>query len=300
MRAVSPTGLVFVACSGGADSMALAAAARFVASRDGWRAGLITVDHQLQHDSAAVAASVAALPGFDPAIVVAVSVGTQGGPEAAAREARYEALARVALEHGASSVLLGHTEDDQAETVLLALTRGAGPRGLSGMPQTQVRHGMTFVRPFLGLSRATLREACYAQGLSIWDDPHNSDPAFTRSRLRLSKLTETLGDDVVPNLARSAALIAADSSYLDELAVTELEKLGDGPLDVTVLSTLPTPIRTRVLHLWAAALGAPRASLSHRHVAALDALVTRWHGQGAVALPGRVFVERRDGYLTRI
>ncbi len=296
VRKVLPAkGLVLVACSGGADSLALAAATRFVAAQ----AGIVTVDHQLQEKSAQRAADLAkwaTAQGFDPVEVATVEVGREGGPEAAAREARYRALSDAAQRHGAACVLLGHTEDDQAETVLLALARGSGPRGLAAMP---VRRGV-FVRPLLSVSRQTCRQACVASGLWPWDDPHNGDPAFARSRLRqaMSTLVDTLGPDIVPNLARSAAQIAADSTYLDELASVALGQCQvDGGLAVAELVALPDALRRRVLHAWAVSLDVPRAALSHRHVAALDALLVDWHGQGATQLPGRVSVQREAGVL---
>jgi tRNA(Ile)-lysidine synthase len=297
-RALPGNGLVLVACSGGADSLALAAATRFVAPA----AGLVTVDHQLQDGSAERAAALAkwaVAEGFDPVEVATVQVGREGGPEAAAREARYGALASLGRMHHAS-VLLGHTEDDQAETVLLALTRGSGPRGLAGMPAERELHGVRFLRPLLGVSRETCRAACIALGLSPWDDPHNSDPAYARSRLRqaMSTLVAVLGADVVPNLARSARQIGTDASYLDALADKALETArAAGGLDVARLEALPAALRGRVLHAWAVALDVPRAALSHRHVAALDALVTDWHGQGATQLPGGVSVRRVAGVL---
>lgn len=304
VRAVLPPArsapLVLVACSGGADSLALAKATGFVAPRQGWRAGLITVDHQLQDGSSEWAKTLvdwAHSEGFEVAQSVAVDVGTNGGPEAAARVARYHALSASAKQLGASVVLLGHTEDDQAETVLLALARGAGPRGLAGMPVTRQIHGVRFVRPLLTVSRRTCRQACAAEGLSPWDDPHNVDSAYARARVRravMPALVEALGEDVVPNLARTASMIAADNGYLDELA------LGfhvDGDLSVTELAELPGPIRTRVLHRWALSLGVPGAALSHRHIGALEALVTDWHGQGPTMLPGGVTVRRVSGLL---
>lgn len=296
--------LVLVACSGGADSLALAAATAFVAPRLGWRAGLLTVDHQLQVGSAQRAESVAAWArelGLDPVEVATVSVGTSGGPEAAARDARYAALADAAHRHAAVTVLLGHTEDDQAETVLLALARGGGPRGLAGMPEQRQRDGVLFARPLLGVSRTACRAACAAQRLRPWDDPHNVDAAYARARVRadaLPALVEALGSGVVANLARTASLIAADSAYLDELAGIALAhcRTGGG-LSVAQLRELPDPLRTRVLHEWAASLGAPRAALSHRHVEALDALICRWHGQGPTLLPGGIAVRRSEGQL---
>ena len=294
---------MLVACSGGADSLALAAATAFVAPRMGIRAGLVTVDHGLQPGSAERAAAVAEWgrsAGLDPVEIATVDVtGRPGGPEAAARDARYEALSSAAERNGASAVLLGHTRDDQAETVLLALARGAGPRGLSGMPY---RRGV-LLRPLLEVSRDDTRKACAALGLAAWADPHNTDPAYTRSRVRagaLPALIAALGPGVVANLARTAALTAADAAFLDQVAAGALtDSRSAAGLSVRALAGLAPAIRTRVLHAWARELGAPGSALSHRHVRALDALITDWHGQGATALPGGIFVGRRAGDLIR-
>jgi tRNA(Ile)-lysidine synthase len=301
--------LVLVACSGGADSLALAAAAGFVAPRLGWRVGLLTVDHQLQPGSdrqAGTVAEWARKAGLDPVEVLPVMVPAgrrSGGPEAAARAARYRALAAAAGRLAAAAVLLGHTRDDQAETVLLALARGAGPRGLAGMPARRDRDGVAWLRPLLGVSREQTRAACRALGLEPWQDPHNRDPAYARARVReiaLPALVAALGGRVVDNLARTAAQLAADTAALDGLAEAGLAaaRSGDGGLAVPVLRTLPDAVRTRVLHAWAKELGAGGSALSHRHVAALDALVTGWHGQGPVHLPGGTRVARRAGTLT--
>jgi len=299
-RSLPADGLVLVACSGGADSLALASAARFV----GRAVGLVTVDHGLQEGSAARASAVAAWAensGFAPVEVATVAVeGRPGGPEAAARDARYEALSAVAARCGAVAVLLGHTRDDQAETVLLALARGSGPRGLAGMPY---RKGI-FLRPLLDVARADTRKACAAQGLVPWDDPHNVDPAYARSRVRgaaLPALVEALGPAVVANLARSAGQIAADTAALDALARGALlSAYAEEGLDISVLSGMVEAIRTRVLHAWARELGASGAALSHRHVEAMAALITDWHGQGPVHLPGGMRVARVRGRLVRV
>jgi tRNA(Ile)-lysidine synthase len=312
-EAVDAPGGVLVACSGGADSLALAAATAFVAVRLGLRAGLISIDHGLQPGSADRAKEVAAWgagAGLDPAEAVPVSVsGRPGGPEAAARQARYEALVEAAHRLGAPTVLLGHTRDDQAETVLLALARGAGPRGLAGMPARRVVSGVALLRPLLDISRAETRQACAALGLTPWEDPHNTDPAYARARVRataLPALVAALGPGVVANLARSARLIAADAAALDALAA-KLRPAGGGDAapgggDVPVpeLAELPDAVRARVLHRWALELGAPAGALSHRHVAALDALVVGWHGQGPLHLPGGITVARVADRLTVI
>ncbi|MGW3567454.1 tRNA lysidine(34) synthetase TilS [Streptomyces sp. NPDC000941] len=215
--------LVLVACSGGADSMALASALAFEAPKLGVRAGGVTVDHGLQDGSEARAAEVAErlrLLGLEPVECIGVSVGRDGGPEAAARDARYAALDAAAERHGAVAVLLGHTRDDQAETVLLGLARGSGIRSLSGMAQVSGAGGR-YRRPFLRLDRQTVRRACLAQSLPVWDDPHNVDPAYTRSRVRheaLPILEKALGKGVVEALARTAQLSRDDADALDAWA----------------------------------------------------------------------------------
>ncbi|MEU4156028.1 tRNA lysidine(34) synthetase TilS [Actinoplanes sp. NPDC026670] len=292
--------LILVACSGGADSLALASAAQFC----GRRVGLVTVDHGLQEGSDRRARSVAAWArdaGLDPVRIDTVSVaGLPGGPEAAARTARYEALSAAAADLGAAAVLLGHTRDDQAETVLLAMARGAGPRGLSGMP---ARRGV-FRRPLLEVARADTRKACAALGLAPWEDPHNTDPAYARSRVRASALpalVDALGPAVLPNLARTAALVAADNAALDELSAQALESARSvAGLSVPVLAAMLPAIRGRALHRWARELGAPGGALAYGHVVALDALVTDWHGQGPVFLPAGIGVARRSEDLVRV
>lgn len=303
LRDVPVGGGVLVACSGGADSLALAAATAFEADRSGRRAGLVTVDHGLQAGSREQAKAVADFGyelGLDPVEVLAVEVGAAGGPEAAAREARYQALDDLA--DGLDAVvLLGHTLDDQAETVLLGLGRGSGPRSIAGMRLADGRYR----RPLLGMRRSRTRQACAALGLAPWDDPHNADPRFQRSRLRsevLPLLEDVLQGGVAEALARTADLVRADLDALDELAEHALpgHQAATGPdatgLDVAALAPLPRALRTRVLRRWAHSIGA--GPLTAVHVAALDALITDWHGQRAVDLPGGFCVTRTSGTLT--
>ena len=301
---VAPEALVMVACSGGPDSLALAAAAAFVAPRLGLRAGLVTIDHGLQAGSAERADDVVAwAKGADlsPALKVSVDATPRGdGPEAAARSARYAALADVARRERAPIVLLGHTREDQAETVLLALARGAGARGLSGMPVRRDIGGVAFLRPLLDVARADTADACVELGLVPWTDPHNDDPRFARSRVRsaLPLLSELLGSGVVANLARTARLVAADAAALDGWAAdAEVTALDDDTLDVAAVAAMPAAIRTRVLRRFALRLGAPAGALAATHIDALDALVMAWRGQGPVALPGAILVGRQAGRL---
>jgi tRNA(Ile)-lysidine synthase len=296
--------LVLAACSGGADSLALAAALAHEAPRHGLRAGGVTVDHGLQPGSAQrarrVTAALAGL-GLDPVCSVPVEIAAgpgRGGPEAAARDARYRALDEVASRTGARAILLGHSRDDQAETVLLGLARGSGARSLCGMP---ARRGH-YRRPLLGVGRATLRAACEVLGLQPWDDPHNADPAFARARARhqaLPALEAAFGPGVALALARTAGQLRADAEALDELAASQapLMRDPDGAWLAGPLRAAPTAIRTRVLRMAAIEAGCPPGKLTARHVDGLDALVTRWHGQRWTTLPGGVRGMLRCGKL---
>jgi tRNA(Ile)-lysidine synthase len=296
---VGVAGPIAAAVSGGVDSLALAAALAF--ERPGSYA--LVVDHGLQEGSAKVAARAAeqcrALgltavvldarstcphPQHPGAVDADMSAApAAGGPEAAARTARYAALDRAADERGLTAVLLGHTLDDQAETVLLGIVRGSGARALAGMAPVRGRYR----RPLLGTTRATTRAACAEAGLVPWDDPHNGSPAYARVRVRtavLPVLEEQLGPGVAAALARTAAQLREDADALDALSpATD---------DVAELRALPAALRGRALKRWAER--ACGRAVTAAHVDALRALVEDWHGQGPVALPGGVRA-RRDG-----
>lgn len=325
--------LVLVACSGGPDSLALAAATAFVAPRLGLRAGAVVVDHGLQAGSADVARRAGeacralgldrvdvvrlgpAGPSAVPSAVPPSLPRAGSGPEADARAARYAALERVAAERGAAAVLLGHTLDDQAETVLLRLARGSGARSLAGMPR---RRGL-LRRPFLDERRATTERACAALGLDPWHDPTNRgdhDAAPLRSRVRtdaLPALTAVLGPGVPAALARTADLLRDDDDALSALAHEALAGAwvgepdaadaavagaGGSALDVAALGRLPAAVRRRALRAALVAWGAPAGDVGQVHVEAVDRLVTDWHGQGGAAVPGGGVVHRRCGRLT--
>lgn len=295
--------LVLVALSGGADSLALAAATAFETRRlFDFSAGAVIVDHGLQEGSADVAARAAEQArelGLDPVIVTAVSVGTDGGPEAAARTARYAALAEAATELGASAVLLGHTLDDQAETVLLGLARGSGTASLSGMAPASsasawagAQASIVHLRPLLGIRRATTRQFCADSGLEPWDDPQNGDPAFARVRVResvLPVLERELGPGIAEALARTAEQAREDSEALDHFAGEQVEELADHAeagisLSVKGLAHNPAALRQRIIRLAVSAEFG--VSLSRAQTLEVARLVTDWHGQGPLDLPG--------------
>lgn len=294
---VEPGAVVLVACSGGADSLALLEATIFEGRKAAWRVVGATVDHDLQGGSDGRAADLVqrmALLGADETVSARVSVDAGGlGPEAAAREARYAVLAQLAEHLSVATVLLGHTRDDQAETVLMGLARGSGGRSIAGMR----RRYDVYRRPLLDVSRADTEAACHAKGIAFWEDPHNHDPRFTRSRVRhhvMPMLETELGPGVAVSLARTADLLRSDMEYLDEVASTALP---EGVLVVEDLAALAPPIRTRVLRLAALRAGAPAADLFHHHVVGMDRLITDWHGQTGIDLPGGRRLVRRDGVL---
>lgn len=315
--------LLLIACSGGPDSLALAATAAFTAPRLGARVGAVIVDHGLQEGSAAAAETAAAecrKLGLDPVQISTIEVLAgrgSGGVEAAARRGRYRALEEVARSLDARAVLLGHTLDDQAEQVLLALARGSGTRSIAGIPASR---GL-FYRPFLQLRRSETVHICEVLGLKTWHDPTNEVPARRRGHaaaslmdiprrtvvrdVLLPALEDHLGPGIAEALARTADLARADDAALTEIAGRVLQEVTVGPcepgrrrsLDCAPLELSPSAIRSRVLRGACLELGVPGGALSRVHIDALDALVTNWHGQGPVDLPGSYRGERQYGTL---
>lgn len=284
-----------VALSGGPDSLALTAAAAAVRPTTA-----LVVDHGLQPGSDAVAETArqqALALGCVDARILVVTVGTDGGPEAAARSARYQALQDA---RGGAPVLLAHTLDDQAETVLLGLGRGSGARSIAGMRAADP----PWYRPLLDVRRAATHAVCAELGLTPWHDPHNDDRRFTRVRLRtevLPLLEDVLGGGVAQALARTAAALREDNDALDGLAQRALSRRGEGDLEVAAVADLPAALRRRVLRAWL--LAGRATNLTDHQIRAVDALVTGWRGQGGVAVGcdrplTRLFAERRDGVLT--
>ncbi|MFB8387354.1 tRNA lysidine(34) synthetase TilS [Microbacterium sp. NPDC055910] len=301
LAAVPDGSAVVVGLSGGADSLALAAATAFEAAARGIRATAVIVDHGLQEgsgDVAAAAAGQAERLGLR-ARVVRVEVGADGGPEAAARTARYDALREAASELGAGAVLVGHTRDDQAETVLLGLARGSGTASLRGMAVSSDLGGLLLLRPLLGLARATTRAACEAEGLPVWDDPHNDDPRYARIRVRetvLPMLERELGPGIADALARTAAQLREDSEAFDEMIAETIEDIVEHAeagiaVSVAALAANPAALRHRIIrHVVASEF---HESLTRAQTLEVARLVTDWSGQGPLDLPG--CTARREG-----
>ncbi|MFC9361212.1 tRNA lysidine(34) synthetase TilS [Rhodococcus sp. NPDC057014] len=296
IAAHSPDGDVAVALSGGADSLALTAAA----AAEARSAVALVVDHRLQPGSDAVADEAAARAralGCASAVVLPVDVTGAGGLEAAARHARYRALDSA---RETRPVLLGHTLDDQAETVLLGLSRGSGGRSIWGMSPYDSPWG----RPLLDVRRAVTRQTCAELGLDPHEDPHNSSPDFVRVRLRtevLPLLEDVLGGGVAGALARTGEHLREEGAVLDTLAAdAEAKVVVDGEIDAALLALSAPPVRRRVLRSWLHAAGA--RGLGDTQLRAVDDLVARWRGQGQVAVGGgtpdaRLVVRRRRGRL---
>lgn len=293
LEAVTDGDPVIVALSGGADSLALAAATVFEAARRRIRVVAITVDHGLQEgsaDAADAARRVAETLGAS-ARVVRVDVGAGGGPEAAARDARYRALRNAAREEGAAAILTGHTLDDQAETVLLGLARGSGAASLQGMAVASDLDGLPMLRPLLGLRRETTRAACAAEGLTPWDDPHNADARFARVRVRervLPVLEAELGPGIAEALARTAEQLREDAAAFEEMIDETIEDIVEHAeagiaVSVAALAANPPALRHRIIrHVVAAEFG---ESLTRVQTLEVARLVTDWSGQGPIDLP---------------
>jgi len=290
---------VLVAVSGGADSLALAHALSIEAKEFVINVIGVTVDHQLQEQSGMQAEKVKEqLKNFGlDCIIRKVNVDLKNGLEASARKARYEALQEVANEQRAVAVFLGHTRDDQAESVLLGLARGSGTRSLSGM----AHHNGLYLRPLLEITRVQNEQYCEEMKLQYWNDPHNENPDFSRVRVRneaLPVLEKSIGPGIAEALARSAHLLRDDADALDHWAKREEIHLDLLDLDCAHLESLPRAIRTRVIRAAIYAAGAPAGMVTLEHVSAVEALISAWSGQGALNLPGGVKVERISGRLS--
>jgi tRNA(Ile)-lysidine synthase len=291
---------VLVAASGGADSSALAAALLLECKTKSIKVIALIIDHGLQKNSADVTHETKRTLtkiGYENIEIRRVTVEITDGLEASARRARYQALNDVANSHNAVAVFLGHTRDDQAETVLLGLSRGSGSRSLSGM----AARVDLYRRPLLAITRAQTEAACEEAGIKFWQDPHNQSMEFTRVRVRevvLPTMEKEIGPGISDALARSAKLLRDDADALDYLSDEIFSKLEPASLDVSTLESQPRAIRTRILRRAIYLAGAPQGSLSADHIEPVEALITAWKGQGPISLPGGVTVARISGRLS--
>lgn len=291
---------VLVAASGGADSSALAAALLLECKTKSIKVIALIIDHGLQKNSADVTHETKRTLtkiGYENIEIRRVTVQITDGLEASARRARYQALNDVANSHNAVAVFLGHTKDDQAETVLLGLARGSGSRSLSGMASRVDRYR----RPLLSITRAQTEAACEEAGIKFWQDPHNQSMEFTRVRVRevvLPTMEKEIGPGISDALARSAKLLRDDADALDCLSDEIFSKLEPASLEISKLESQPRAIRTRILRKAIYLAGAPQGSLSAEHIEPVEALITAWKGQGPISLPGGVTVARISGRLS--
>ena len=295
--------LVLVGCSGGADSLALAWTTLVVGKRLELKTGAVIVDHQLIPESNSVALNAKKQCeelGIQEVIIKKVNVEhNHEGLEAAARIARYEAFENVLHETNAQAILLAHTQDDQAETVLMRLTRGSGAKSLSGMAQVSGK----YLRPFLHLRKKLVHDSLDLIGLKAWQDPANTDHQFLRVKVRhelMPKIVEVLGESAISSLDKTSQLLRLDNQALEDLAQQFLGSQKDvktNGLEISELEKLPEAIRTRVLRIFAIASGVHPGPFSFEHIEAIDALVKNWHGQGNVDLPGFIQATRVDGSL---
>jgi tRNA(Ile)-lysidine synthase len=292
---------LLVAVSGGADSLALAAACEFEAKKLGLKIAAAVIDHSLQNNSDKVAAQTAktlAALGFEEVVVKKIAVGKAGGPEAAARTARYTALETLRQKTKSHFIVLGHTSSDQAETVLLGLVRGSGSKSLSGMSE---KTGL-LLRPLLGIERATTEAFCKDSGIKYWSDPQNKDEKFLRVMIRkhvLPFLEKQLGGSVAASLVRTSDQLREDNTYLEAQADKSFKKYGKVSgsgisFDAKALEKLPAAILNRVIKK---ALDGFGSESSRTHVLAVSDLVLSWHGQKPLALPG-VRVVRKGNIIS--
>lgn len=291
---------VIVAASGGADSSALAAALLPECNAKAIKVVALIVDHGLQSNSADVAHEAKkelTKLGYENVEIRRIKVEVRDGLEASARRGRYAALNEVAKELNAAAIFLGHTKDDQAETVLLGLARGSGTRSLSGMAQRIDNYR----RPLLSITRLQTEEACEEAGIKFWRDPHNQSMEYTRVRVRenvLPLMEKEIGPGIADALVRSAKLLRDDADALDQWAGEVFAELDPIELDVATLESLPRAIRTRILRRAIYLAGAPAGSLSAEHIEPVESLVTGWKGQGPISLPGGVTIARISGRLS--
>ncbi len=291
---------VCIGVSGGADSLALAIVAKLEAADFNLDLVAVIVDHGLQENSGEIAQFAKqqlGKLGYQDVFIGKANVQVTDGIEASARRARYKVFQQAIETYNPNYFFLGHTKNDQAEGVLLGLARGSGTKSLSGMQEIS---GM-FVRPLLGIDRATTEIACRESSIEFWNDPHNSNQDFTRVRVReniLPILENEIGPGIADALARSAKILREDALALDGWAESVFGQVDPQDIEISILADLPVAVRSRVFRLAIYAAGAPAGSISASHLEPIEAFVSDWRGQGHTSLPGGVKVCRISGRLS--
>jgi tRNA(Ile)-lysidine synthase len=297
---LEPNSKVCIGVSGGADSLALAVASKLEASNFPIDLVAVIVDHGLQENSGEIAQFAKqqlGKLGYQDVFIGKANVQVTDGIEASARRARYKVFQQAIETYNPNYFFLGHTKNDQAEGVLLGLARGSGTKSLSGMQEIS---GM-FVRPLLGIDRATTEIACRESSIEFWNDPHNSNQDFTRVRVReniLPILENEIGPGIADALARSAKILREDALALDGWAESVFGQVDPQDIEISILADLPVAVRSRVFRLAIYAAGAPAGSISASHLEPIEAFVSDWRGQGHTSLPGGVKVCRISGRLS--
>lgn len=296
LKNFEPADNILIGCSGGADSLALAWVSQVVTKRLGLNLICVIIDHQLIKESSQVALEAKKKCesfGIENVVIKQIVVKDEKeGLEAAARKARYKAFEELVVEFNAEAVLLAHTQDDQAETMLMRLTRGSGAKSLSAMKDVSGK----YLRPFLHIRKYELVKALEKEGITFWQDPANTDYKFLRAKVRhelLPKLIEVLGDSAIESLDKTSELLKEDNEALEIIAQENYERLNK-ELKVKELEELPSAIRKRIIKIAALEAGVIPGPFSFEHIEAVDALVTNWRGQGNVDLPGFIQASRVD------
>jgi tRNA(Ile)-lysidine synthase len=299
---------ILVGLSGGVDSMVLTALLRAQAPARGWQLGLAHIDHGLRQGAADDAAFVRAhahqwgLPFYERRVRVSGQAAGAGvSLEMAARTARREALCAMARREGFEFLALAHTQDDQAETVLLRLLRGAGYAGLAAMRARSDWQGVPIVRPLLSIPKKAIIRWAQRHGLAWREDESNADAAFTRNRIRhelLPLLAAQYNPAIVEVLARTAALFEGDARTLAQVARNDLENcLERLELQVDIWRRLSQARRRRVLHEWLVRCGVAANATSFNLVERLEQVMDRSGRERIVEIDGGARVVRSGNRL---
>lgn len=300
---------ILIACSGGTDSMALAELLYRLGGEQGWSLAICHVHHGLRgsaadYDAEQVAqyAAERQLPFFLRQVAVNEYVQNHGvSIEDAARRLRYQALEEVRCLSGCTLIATGHHKEDQAETVLMRLLRGAGPTGLSGIPP---RRGL-IVRPLLSVRRGALAAYCRERQLTVCEDASNEDRTFLRNRIRQVLLPQLVADynpELVETLVKTASLCRQEDVFLNSLLVEPLSRVvwqcqDEALIPLDVVQSLPKVLQARFWRQLLRSRNGADTEVSFVHLEELVALVQQGKTGKKMPLPGGWLLECEYGAL---